>query len=502
MATENLRAKATLDTKNFERGAKRMANANKNIKRSGGSASAAIIELGRGASDARFGFVGLGNNLERTTELFGSLVKNSGGLKGALKSVGSALLGPAGLVAGITILIAYGPQIINFFKGIVGASTEATDALEKYDEAQRKAGETKESKEIEKINNVIKEKIANLEKLGRREKYLAVQQKTLSDAELLRRKTLNKEIGELKGRISSIQSQEKVEAGIAKSKKEQAKAATDLALKVGNTKRLLTAQGESEDYILKAELAILQAADLSVLSYKNQLKYLKDIQIIKEQIATNDRIAGREFASNGNKILGDNKAQNVKSSGVQGLTLNKNLKGNTGGIEHLSPDQVGKGLKKLQQDNKKVVDSFDTVGFAAGAASALVGQFSAALLGPDSSALERAGVAIIGTLASIAIAAAVAGASESAAATGPAAIFTLPTFIALGLAAVAAAMSGTGAGISRSGGGGSRSTPTATTTTPTSIQGNGQQGSLVATVRGQDLRFVLQAANDSYTALN
>ena len=108
MATENLRAKATLDTKNFERGAKRMANANKNIKRSGGSASAAIIELGRGASDARFGFVGLGNNLERTTELFGSLVKNSGGLKGALKSVGSALLGPAGLVAGITILIAYG----------------------------------------------------------------------------------------------------------------------------------------------------------------------------------------------------------------------------------------------------------------------------------------------------------------------------------------------------------------------------------------------------------
>ena len=148
-----------------------------------------------------------------------------------------------------------------------------------------------------------------------------------------------------------------------------------------------------------------------------------------------------------------------------------------------------------------IQSSFDGIGFAAGAASSLVGQLGASLLGTDSSALERAGVAIVSTLASIAIAAAVASAGESAAATGPAAIFTLPVFIGIGLAAVAAALAGTGGSVSSSGGG-SRSPVTPTTTTPSSVQGDGAGGSLVATVRGQDLRFVLQAADNSYTALS
>ena len=38
--------------------------------------------------------------------------------------------------------------------------------------------------------------------------------------------------------------------------------------------------------------------------------------------------------------------------------------------------------------------------------------------------------------------------------------------------------------------------------TPTRTQGAGGSPSLVATVRGQDLRFVLQGANDSYLARN
>ena len=46
------------------------------------------------------------------------------------------------------------------------------------------------------------------------------------------------------------------------------------------------------------------------------------------------------------------------------------------------------------------------------------------------------------------------------------------------------------------------SNPTATTTTPQSVQGEGAGGALVATVRGQDLRFVLQSADSNYNALN
>ena len=52
-------------------------------------------------------------------------------------------------------------------------------------------------------------------------------------------------------------------------------------------------------------------------------------------------------------------------------------------------------------------------------------------------------------------------------------------------------------------GGASASTPSSAprqTVSPTKIQGFGKGGQLVATVRGQDLRFMLQGANDSYSA--
>ena len=162
------------------------------------------------------------------------------------------------------------------------------------------------------------------------------------------------------------------------------------------------------------------------------------------------------------------------------------------------------GLDGGTPDSSGQVKFFDDIGLAAGAASALVGQFTASLLGTDSSPLERAGVAIVSTLASIAIAAAVASATESAAGTGPAAIFTLPTFIALGLAAVAAALSGTGAGTSGKGGGGggtgSRG-PAPTRLTPTLTQSDAQGGRRVAKLRGQTTILALQQANDSRRGL-
>ena len=106
-----------------------------------------------------------------------------------------------------------------------------------------------------------------------------------------------------------------------------------------------------------------------------------------------------------------------------------------------------------------------------------------------------------GAYGATAQAAAIAAAAESAAGAGPAGIALLPVFIGAALAAVAAGLSGTGGKVSGSPGA-AVSPATSTTTTPRSIQGNGAGGSLVATVRGQDLRFILQAADDSYGALS
>ena len=157
---------------------------------------------------------------------------------------------------------------------------------------------------------------------------------------------------------------------------------------------------------------------------------------------------------------------------------------------------------KLSAKGDEIKSTFDGIGLAASAASSLIGQFSQSLLGPDASALARVGVSIIGTLASIAVAAAVAGASESAAATGPAAIFTLPTFIALGLGAVAAALSGTGANIGGSGSS-SKASSAAGSINPTNaskIQGAGNSSSVV--IRGDQLRYLNQQNTDSYRVTN
>ena len=81
-------------------------------------------------------------------------------------------------------------------------------------------------------------------------------------------------------------------------------------------------------------------------------------------------------------------------------------------------------------------------------------------------------------------------------------------YYAIGIGSILVA-GGSLIGKSASGSGGSssssssRSQSTSTTTTPSSTQGDGfGNGRLVAEVDGQKLRFVLQAANDSYTGYN
>ena len=94
------------------------------------NANLAFIELGRGVSDAKFGFAGLGNNLQRMVEIFGNLRNNTGSTSGALKALAGSILGPGAIVAGVSILIGYLPEIISFFRGIVGGANAAEAANE------------------------------------------------------------------------------------------------------------------------------------------------------------------------------------------------------------------------------------------------------------------------------------------------------------------------------------------------------------------------------------
>jgi hypothetical protein len=84
--TDGLRRAGTELTK-FEKG----------VSRSAAGASQSLTNLARVAQDAPFGFIAIANNLDPLVQSLGNLSKTSGGVGGALKALGGALIGPAGL---------------------------------------------------------------------------------------------------------------------------------------------------------------------------------------------------------------------------------------------------------------------------------------------------------------------------------------------------------------------------------------------------------------------
>lgn len=104
--------------------------------------SAALFSLSQVARDAPFGFIAIQNNLPLVVDQFAELSKTSGGLTGALKSVGAALVGPAGLsfafgaaIAGITALVQKYGSLGEAFNQILGITPKVTEAQKAFNEA-------------------------------------------------------------------------------------------------------------------------------------------------------------------------------------------------------------------------------------------------------------------------------------------------------------------------------------------------------------------------------
>lgn len=112
------------------------------LPKAANNGSAALFSLSQVARDAPFGFIAIQNNLPLVVDQFSALSKTSGGLTGALKSVGSALVGPAGLsfafgaiIAGVTALVQKYGSLGEAFNQILGLTPKLTDAQKKFNEA-------------------------------------------------------------------------------------------------------------------------------------------------------------------------------------------------------------------------------------------------------------------------------------------------------------------------------------------------------------------------------
>ena len=91
--------------------------------------NAILLETGRLASDAGYGFTAIANNLSQVVTLFSSFAKTNGGVIASFKELSKSLIGTGGFLIAIQLIISFGPQIFAFFKRLLGFATELQDAF-------------------------------------------------------------------------------------------------------------------------------------------------------------------------------------------------------------------------------------------------------------------------------------------------------------------------------------------------------------------------------------
>ena len=119
---------------------KRLAAANlqasqstKQFKTQVGLNNAILTEAGRAASDLRFGFNGVANNVGQLASLFGSLINTSDSVATSMNNLFKSLIGTGGVMIAIQLLIAYGDRIYNFFTGMSESAVKAEKAMKKLE---------------------------------------------------------------------------------------------------------------------------------------------------------------------------------------------------------------------------------------------------------------------------------------------------------------------------------------------------------------------------------
>ena len=95
------------------------AEAAKGNRAQSGLSNAILLESGRLASDASFGFTAIANNLSQLITLFQSFAATSGGFINSFKRLGQSLLGSGGILIGVQLLISFGPKLFKFLKDFI-----------------------------------------------------------------------------------------------------------------------------------------------------------------------------------------------------------------------------------------------------------------------------------------------------------------------------------------------------------------------------------------------
>lgn len=135
IAKVNLQIKERIQVNN-QLAAEQLKNVNKSsgqFRTQVGLNNAILTEAGRAASDMRFGFNGVANNVGQIASLFGNLIQTSDNVGTSLMNLVKSLVGFGGVMIAFQLLIAYGDQIYNFFRGVTEAAAKAEKAMKKLE---------------------------------------------------------------------------------------------------------------------------------------------------------------------------------------------------------------------------------------------------------------------------------------------------------------------------------------------------------------------------------
>ena len=146
MAQETLKITITADNKQAVQNIQetvaattQLGTAFKKMPNASGQATMALSNLSRVAQDAPYGFMGIANNINPLLESFQRLQASSGSTGAALKAMGSALIGPAGigLAVGVvsSLIVSFGDEIVNFMT----QTSSADVALSKFNTTMSKS---------------------------------------------------------------------------------------------------------------------------------------------------------------------------------------------------------------------------------------------------------------------------------------------------------------------------------------------------------------------------
>lgn len=108
-------------------------------KAESGLNNAILMETGRLASDASYGFQGMANNIGQLVSLFQIAKTNSGGLNAVFRDLKTSILGTGGILIGLQVLISFLPQIAKYFKN---AKKEAGEFAGAFDNLRESVGGT------------------------------------------------------------------------------------------------------------------------------------------------------------------------------------------------------------------------------------------------------------------------------------------------------------------------------------------------------------------------